>query len=102
MGGTYLRVLVTVGTLGVARFIPQVPEGGIWRLLPSLTPEGLSALARSISTVQVVADGSLIASSVAAAPPPAPGSPCARRIPRAVPPTAHRRCTASRSHEETS
>ena len=65
MGGTWLRVLVTVGTLGVARFIPQVPEGGIWRLLPSLTPEGLT-LARSISTVQVVADGSLLVSGVAA------------------------------------
>ncbi len=28
----------TVATLGVSRFIPQVPEGGIWRLLPSATP----------------------------------------------------------------
>jgi len=65
MGGTYLRVLVTVGTLGVARLIPQVPEGGIWRLLPSLTPEGLT-LAQSVSTAQVVADGSLIVSGVAA------------------------------------
>ena len=65
MGGTYLRVLVTVGTLGVARLIPQVPEGGIWRLLPSLTPEGL-ALAQSVSTAQVVADGSLLVSGVAA------------------------------------
>jgi hypothetical protein len=66
MGGTYLRVLVTVGTLGLARFIPQVPEGGIWRLLPTVTPEGLVILERSVSTAQVVADGSLLVSGVAA------------------------------------
>jgi hypothetical protein len=65
MSGTYLRVLVTVATLGVARLIPQVPEGGIWRLLPSVTPEGL-VVARSVSNAQVVADGSLIVSGVAA------------------------------------
>jgi hypothetical protein len=66
MGGTYLRVLVTVGTLGLARFIPQVPEGGIWRLLPTVTPEGIVLLEQSVSTAQVVADGSLIISGVAA------------------------------------
>ena len=65
MGGTYLRVLVTVATLGLARMIPQVPEGGIWRLLPSVTPEGLLILEQSVSTAQVVADGSLIVSGVA-------------------------------------
>lgn len=65
MSGTYLRVLVTVATLGMARFIPQVPEGGIWRLLPSVTPEGL-VVARSVSNLQVVADGSLIVSGVTA------------------------------------
>lgn len=66
MGGTYLRVLVTVATLGLARLIPQVPEGGIWRLLPAVTPEGLVLLEQSVSTAQVVADGSLIVSGVAA------------------------------------
>lgn len=66
MGGTYLRVLVTVGTLGLARFIPQVPEGGIWRLLPTVPPGGLVLLAQSVSTAQVVADGSLLVSGVAA------------------------------------
>ncbi len=65
MSGNYLRVLVTVATLGVARFIPQVPEGGIWRLLPSVTPEGL-VVARSVTHLKVMADGSLIASGVAA------------------------------------
>ncbi|HEX5751607.1 MAG TPA: hypothetical protein VFZ09_35625 [Archangium sp.] len=65
MGGTYLRVLVTVASLGVARLIPQVPEGGIWRLLPTVTPEGLVILEQSVSTAQVVADGSLIVSGVA-------------------------------------
>jgi hypothetical protein len=66
MGGTYLRVLVTVGTLGLARFIPQVPEGGIWRLLPSVTPEGLVVAEQSVSTARMVADGSLLVSGVAA------------------------------------
>ncbi|WPB74543.1 hypothetical protein KYC5002_36680 [Archangium violaceum] len=66
MGGTYLRVLVTVASLGVARLIPQVPEGGIWRLLPSVTPEGIVLLEQSAATAQIVADGSLIASGVAA------------------------------------
>jgi len=65
MGGTYLRVLVTVGTLGLARFIPQVPEGGIWRLLPPVTSEGLVILQQSASTAQVMADGTLIVSGVA-------------------------------------
>ncbi len=66
MGGTYLRVLVTVATLGLARFIPQVPEGGIWRLLPPATPQGLVLLEQSASSAQVVANGSLIVSGVAA------------------------------------
>ncbi|HEX5754579.1 MAG TPA: hypothetical protein VFZ09_50815 [Archangium sp.] len=65
MSGTYLRVLVTVATLGVARFIPQVPEAGIWRLLPSVSPDGL-AVARSVTHLQMVADGSLIVSGVTA------------------------------------
>jgi hypothetical protein len=64
MGGTYLRVLVTVGTLGLARFIPQVPEGGIWRLLPPVTSEGLVLLRQSASSAQVMADGTLIVSGV--------------------------------------
>ena len=66
MGGTYLRVLVTVATLGLARFIPQVPEGGLWRLLPPATPQGLVLLDHSAASAQVVADGSLIVSGVAA------------------------------------
>jgi hypothetical protein len=66
MGGTSLRVLVTVGALGLARFIPQVPEGGIWRLLPPVTAEGFVILRQSASSAQVLADGSLIVSGVAA------------------------------------
>ena len=65
MGGTYLRVLVTVATVGLARFIPQVPEGGIWRLLPPATPQGIVLLEQSASSAQVVANGSLIVSGVA-------------------------------------
>ncbi|REG20725.1 hypothetical protein ATI61_12081 [Archangium gephyra] len=65
MGGTYLRVLVTVATLGLTRFIPQVPEGGIWRLFPPATPQGLVLLEQSASGAQVMANGSLIVSGVA-------------------------------------
>jgi len=57
---------LTVATLGLARLIPHVPEGGIWRLLPSVTPEGPILLEQSVSTAQAVADGSLIVSGVAA------------------------------------
>ena len=64
MSGTYLRVLVTVATLGIARFIPSVPEGGIWRLLPVLTEDG-AVLAQSVTRLQVVADGSVLVSGVA-------------------------------------
>ncbi len=65
MSGTYLRVLVTVATLGIARFIPSVPEAGIWRLLPAVTEDGV-AVSRSVTSLQVVADGSLLVSGVAA------------------------------------
>ncbi|ATB31352.1 hypothetical protein [Melittangium boletus] len=66
MGGTSLRVLVTVASLGLAKFIPQVPEGGMGRLLPSVTHEGLVLVEQSVSTAQIVADGTLIVSGVAA------------------------------------
>ncbi|OJH36523.1 hypothetical protein BON30_32720 [Cystobacter ferrugineus] len=66
MGGTSLRVLVTVATLGVSRLIPQVPESGIWRQLPPVTPEGLVLLEQSAATAQAASNGALIVSGVAA------------------------------------
>ena len=94
MGGTYLRVLVTVGTLGLARFIPQVPEGGIWRLLPPVTSEGLVILQQSASTAQVVADGTLIVSGVAAGTAVCSGlALCSTSVPGNTPPGAPRLST---------
>ncbi|EPX63988.1 hypothetical protein D187_005121 [Cystobacter fuscus DSM 2262] len=66
MGGTSLRLLVTVATLGVSRLIPQVPESGIWRQLPPVTPEGLVLLEQSAATAQAASNGALIVSGVAA------------------------------------
>jgi hypothetical protein len=65
-GGTTLRVLVVVASLGVPQVLPKVPEGGLWTLLSPLrhAPAGGSAL-ESIASVQIVADGSLIITGVA-------------------------------------
>jgi hypothetical protein len=67
VGGTALRVLVVVASLGVPQVLPKVPEGGLWTLLSPLrhAPAAGPAL-ESIATVQVVADGSLIVTGVAA------------------------------------
>jgi hypothetical protein len=66
MGGTTLRVLVVVASMGVARLTPQVPEGGIWSLLgpARITPEG-QVILDSVATAQAVADGSLLITGVA-------------------------------------
>jgi len=62
MGGTGLRVLVVVVSMGLGRMIPQVPEGGIWSLLPSVgaTSEGAQVALRAVATAEVVADGTLV------------------------------------------
>jgi hypothetical protein len=65
MSGAWLRVTVTLVTLGFAKFIPSVPEGGLWRLLPAVSEEG-ALVAQSASSAQVLADGSLIVSGVSA------------------------------------
>lgn len=66
MGGTALRAVVLVATFGVGRTLPRVPEGGLWSLLtPSryALPGGFTW--QSATTVQMVADGSLVVSGVA-------------------------------------
>ncbi|MFP2908375.1 AHH domain-containing protein [Pyxidicoccus sp. 3LFB2] len=66
MGGTALRAVVLVASFGVGRSLPRVPEGGLWSLLtPSryAVPGGLTW--QSATTVQMVADGSLVVSGVA-------------------------------------
>jgi len=66
LGGTSLRVLMVVASLGVPQVLPKVPEGGLWTLLSPMrhAPAGGPAL-ESIATAHVVADGSLIIAGVA-------------------------------------
>jgi hypothetical protein len=66
MGGTALRAVVLVASFGVGKAVPKVPEGGLWSLLtPSryAMPGGLTW--QSATTVQMVADGTLVVSGVA-------------------------------------
>jgi len=66
VGGTGLRVLVVVATLGMPQVLPKVPEGSLLTLLSPLrhAPAGGAAL-ESITTAQVVADGTLVVTGVA-------------------------------------
>jgi hypothetical protein len=67
LGGTGLRVLMLVASLGVARALPPVPEGGLATLLRApryALPEGLSL--EGASAVQMVADGTVLVTGVAA------------------------------------
>ena len=67
VGGTGLRVLVVVATLGVPQVLPQVPQGSVWTLLSPLrhAPAGGVAM-ESIATAQVVTDGAILVTGVAA------------------------------------
>ena len=66
MGGTALRVLVLVASLGVGKGLPQVPQGGLRALLPSrfALPEGMTL--EVATAVRMVADGTVIVTGVAA------------------------------------
>jgi hypothetical protein len=67
VGGTALRVLVVVASLGVPQVMPKVPEGGLWTLLSPLRHAPASGPSlESIATVQVVAGGSLVVTGAAA------------------------------------
>jgi hypothetical protein len=67
LGGTGLRVLVMVASMGVGRGLPQVPQGGVGALLrsPRYAMAGGATL-EGATTVQMVADGTLIVAGVAA------------------------------------
>jgi hypothetical protein len=67
MGGTGLRVLVMVASMGVGRGLPQVPQGGLGSLLrsPRYAMAGGATL-EGATTVQMVADGTIIVAGVAA------------------------------------
>jgi hypothetical protein len=66
VGGTLLRVMVMVASMGVAKTAPTVPPGGLGALLggPTYAVEGGLAV-EAAATATVVADGSLILSGVA-------------------------------------
>ncbi|MFL5358538.1 AHH domain-containing protein [Archangium sp.] len=67
MGGTGLRVLMFVASMGVAKALPEVPKGGLGALLRAprySLPGGLTM--EGTATVQMVADGSIVVTGVAA------------------------------------
>jgi hypothetical protein len=67
LGGTGLRVLMLVASLGVTRGLPQVPQGGLSTLLRAprfALPQGVTL--EGASAVRMVADGTVIVTGVAA------------------------------------
>ncbi|AKI99674.1 AHH domain-containing protein [Archangium gephyra] len=67
VGGTGLRVLMLVASMGVAKGLPEVPWGGMGALLRAprfALPEGMSL--GSAATVQMMADGTVLVTGVAA------------------------------------
>jgi hypothetical protein len=66
MGGTGLRVMVMVASMGLARTAPTVPAGGLGALLgsPRYAVQGGLAV-EAAATAQVMADGSLVLGGVA-------------------------------------
>jgi hypothetical protein len=67
VGGTGLRVLMLVASMGVARGLPEVPQGGLGALLRAprfALPGGMTV--EGAATVQMVADGTVIVTGVAA------------------------------------
>ena len=68
MGGTALRVLMVVASMGLAKALPQVPEGGLGALMgpPRYAMAGGELVMEGATTVQMAADGTLIVTGVAA------------------------------------
>jgi len=67
VGGTGLRVLMLVASMGVARGLPEVPQGGLGALLraPRFALPG-GATVEGAATVQMMADGTVVVTGVAA------------------------------------
>ncbi len=65
LGGTALRVLVTVASLGVARTLPNVPPGGLGPLLgpPRFAPAGGFSF-QSAASAHVVSDSTIVIAGV--------------------------------------
>ena len=68
MGGTALRVLMVVASMGLAKGLPQVSEGGLGALLgpPRYAMAGGELMVEGATTVQMVADGTIVVTGVAA------------------------------------
>jgi len=68
MGGTALRVLMVVASMGLAKGLPQLPEGGVGALLgsPRYAMAGGELVMEGATTVQMVADGTIVVTGVAA------------------------------------
>jgi len=68
VGGTGLRVLMLVASVGVSKGLPEVPQGGLGALLraPRYSMVGGELMMEGATTVQMVADGTIIVSGVAA------------------------------------
>ncbi|HEX8441052.1 AHH domain-containing protein [Archangium sp.] len=67
MGGTALRALMLVASMGISKGLPQVPQGGLGSLLSApryALAEGLTL--EGATTVQMVADGTVLVTGVAA------------------------------------
>jgi hypothetical protein len=67
VGGTGLRVLMLVASMGVSKGLPQVPTGGLGALLRAprfALPEGMTL--EGATTVQMVADGTIVVAGAAA------------------------------------
>jgi len=67
MGGVGFRVVVLVATLGLGRLLPDVPGGGVAGEVRSWSAAlaGRSSVG-TVSTAQVVADGSLVVTGISA------------------------------------
>ncbi len=67
MGGTALRALMMVASMGISKGLPQVPQGGLGSLLSApryALAEGMTL--QGATTVQMVADGTVLVTGVAA------------------------------------
>jgi hypothetical protein len=67
VGGTGLRILMLVASMGVSKGLPQVPQGGLGALLraPRFSLPGGMTL-EGATTVRMVADGTIVVTGVAA------------------------------------
>jgi len=68
MGGTALRTLMLVASLGLSKTLPEVPEGGLRALLnaPRYAMQGGGPSLQGATAVTMAADGTVVVAGVAA------------------------------------